>query len=155
MLSIDGHLLNEPITRAAAALPDVSLARRQLLQQPRQALLPAAPEVLHVVVRPAGEVRRDHGPPVPELRLKIQHHALFLGRKLAAPGERRNNNVSVSVVTRRGLPQPPTKRKSKEQASRSGEDGRRMHALYLRPGWSLLTHRRRQDLPVRRRRPLD
>jgi hypothetical protein len=93
--------------RAAAALPDVFLARWQPLQQPRQALLPAAPEVLDVVVRPAGEVRPDPGPSVPELRLRIKHHALFLGRKLAAPCEE---------TTTLGLPQR-TADETKEQAS--------------------------------------
>jgi hypothetical protein len=98
MLPIEGHLLSEQIMRAAAALPDVSLARWQPLQEPGQPLLPAAPEVLDVVVRPAGEVRGDPGPSVSELRLKIKHHALFLRRKLAAPCERRNSNISFSVL---------------------------------------------------------
>jgi hypothetical protein len=53
-------------------------------QEPGEPLLAGAPEVLHVVVRPPRQVGGDPRPLVPELRLQLQHHALLLGRELAA-----------------------------------------------------------------------
>ena len=64
-------------------------------QEPGQPLLPRAPEVLDVVVRPAGQVRRDPGPFVPDLRLQVDHHALLLRRELAPPVEEIEQHCSV------------------------------------------------------------
>jgi len=80
---------------AAAALPAAAAAGpptgRRRAQEPGQPLLPRAPEVLDVVVRAAGQVRGDPGPLVAELSLQVDHHALLLGRELAAPSHRKRH----------------------------------------------------------------
>lgn len=73
--------------RSAGALLAGPPAGHRRPEEPRQPLLPRAPEVLDIVVRPAGQVRRDPGPSVPELRLQLEHHALFLRGEPATPVE--------------------------------------------------------------------
>lgn len=52
-------------------------------QDPCQSLLPGAPEILHIIVRPSRQICCDSRPLVPKLGLQIDHDPLFLWRKLA------------------------------------------------------------------------
>lgn len=68
----------------------VGFAKQRRSKNPRQPLLPRAPEVLHGDVRPPWQVRRKLRPLVPQLRLQVDHDPFFLRRELA-PAARRTN----------------------------------------------------------------
>jgi hypothetical protein len=71
---LGAEVLARPATAWARRAPELG-----------EPLLASAPEILDVVVCPARQVGGDPRPLVPELRLQVQHHPLFLGRELAAP----------------------------------------------------------------------
>lgn len=84
--------------RFGVAAPAGSTAEGRA-QEPGEPLLSSAPEVLDVVVRPARQVGGDPRPLIPELRLQLDHHSLFLRRKLASTSATGKMFGHIATVT--------------------------------------------------------